>query len=343
MADISTIYAGLHLQSPIIVSSSGLTNSLSKLKTYEQAGAGAVVLKSIFEEQMESEASFMSQESDYPEAMDYLRHYITSNALDKHIDLIREARSSLSIPVIVSINCYHSDTWLDYARQLEEAGASALELNVMRIDTDLKDEYGTPEKALARMVLELKRAIKIPVTIKLSKYYTNICHLSNDLSLSGADGVVLFNRSFMPQIDINKEEIIGGETFSSPTDLSDTLRYVALVRGTTPDLSIGLSTGVRDGADVVRSILSGADGVQVCTAVYKDGDQMIRDANAFLKQWMDEKGYRTIKEFKSRLSAHRVDHANLFMRSQFMKYFASTDPTPTNAMDSQRNHPDLPY
>ncbi|KGL47325.1 dihydroorotate dehydrogenase-like protein [Porphyromonas cangingivalis] len=343
MADISTLYAGLTLRSPLVVASSGLTNKVHKVKAHEEAGAGAVVLKSIFEEQMEQEAAYMSQDSDYPEAMDYLRHYVTSNALSTHIDLIKACRDSVSIPVIASINCYKRDTWMDYARQLVEAGASAIELNVMRIDTDVNEEAGTHESGLVRMVQEMVSSVKVPVIVKLSKFFTNFCKLSKDLYNAGAAGVVLFNRMYMPDIDINKEEIIIGNVFSSSRDLFDSLRYTALVRGTTPQLSIGISSGVRSGEDVIKSILAGADTVQLCTLLYQNGSQMITRLNEHLYHWMEEKKYESVEEFKSRLAATRVDHFNLYQRSQFMKHFSSYDETPINTATPPKDHPGLAY
>ncbi len=343
MVDISTVYAGLKLKSPLIVGSSGLTNKSHKVKAYEDAGAGAIVLKSIFEEQMEQEAAFMSQDSDYPEAMDYLRHYVASNALSGYVDLIKGCRDALTIPVIASINCYKQDTWTEYARQLVEAGASALELNVMRIDTDLSDGAPSPESLLVRLVKEVVDEVSVPVTVKLSKFYTNFCKLSRDLYLAGAAGVVLFNRMYMPDIDIQKEEIVVGNVFSSPRDLFDTLRYAALVRGTTPGLSIGISSGVRTGEDVIKGLLAGADAIQLCTLLYQEGIKPLSVLNDYVMQWMDEKMYRGIDEFKYRLAAIRVDHFNIYQRSQFMKHFSSYDERPVNATAPLKDHPDLAY
>lgn len=343
MADISTNYAGLSLSSPVIVGSCGLTNKAHKVKQYEEAGAGAIVLKSVFEEQIEAEASSLTQMSDYPDALDYLRHYVSNNALSTYTDLIKQCRDQLTIPVIASINAYKSDTWVDYARTLVEAGASALELNVMRIDTDLDLAAGATESSVVRMVSEVTKAVKVPVIVKLSKYITNLCKYAHDLHNAGAAGVVLFNRMYMPDIDINKEEIIVGNVFSSPRELFDALRYSALVRGTTPKLSIAVSSGVRTGEDAVKAILAGANAVQLSTVLYQEGVSAIREINALLDHWMDEKQYHNIPEFCGRLAATRVDHFNVYQRSQFMKHYSSYDETPVNATQPSKDHPGLAY
>lgn len=342
MADISTLYAKkLKLSSPFIVASSGLTQRIEKIKEFAVAGAGAIVLKSIFEEQLEQEIDYMSSGSDFPEAMEYLNHYVKSHAIQEHINLLNECREQVNIPVIASINCYKSDSWLDYAKQLIEAGAAALELNVMRIDTNVGQAWGQSEEELANLVSALRKQLpNVPITIKLGKHYTNIIRLARSLHLAGADGVVLFNRTYMPDIDIEKEAIINGPVFSQPADYSESLRYAALVRGGVSELGISLSSGARDGKDLIKGILAGADAVQFCTAIYQGGSNVIRMANDELASWMSKKQYHNLNEFKGRLAATRVDHANMYERSQFMKYFASGDARPTDVLDtSSQNNP----
>lgn len=345
MADISTLYAKkLRLKSPFIVASSGLTSRASKVQEYAEAGAGAIVLKSIFEEQMEQEIDYMSAGSEYPEAMEYLDYYVKSHALQNHIDLIKECRSSVSVPIIASINCYKSDSWLEYAHELIDAGADALELNVMRIEAQTTLEWGKPEENLINLVGAVKKQLPdIPLTLKLGKYFTNFIRLARDLKMAGADAIVLFNRTYMPDIDIDKEKITPGPQLSNASDFSDTLRFAGLVHGGVPDLSLALSTGARDGRDLVKGLLSGADAVQYCTALYQNGAKVITEANQFLREWMDAKQYHSTEEFKAKLAASRVDHANMYQRSQFMKYYASEDANPTQYIDTSRPQNKLPY
>lgn len=340
MADITTLYAkSIRLSSPIIVASSGLTHRFDKIKEFADAGAGAIVLKSVFEEQLEAEIDQMSGGSDYPEAAEYLAHYVKSHALSDHIALIERCKAELQVPIIASINCYKADSWLSYAQQLVEAGAAALELNVMRIDTRISQEWGEPEQQLVDLVKAVKTVMpKVPLTLKLSRHYTNIVKLARDLHLAGADGVVLFNRSYMPDIDIDKEVITSGAVFSEASDFSESLRYAALVHGGVGDLGLGLSTGARNGKDLIKGILAGADAVQYCTALYKEGAKLITEMNEYLQHWMEKKQYHSVKEFRGRLAATRVDHANLYERSQFMKYYASEDPTPVDVLDTSLPH-----
>lgn len=333
MADIKTIYAEkLELRSPIIAASSGLTNNAEKIKEFAEAGVGAVVLKSIFEEELENEAAYMTGGTDYPEAVEYLTHYVKSHAVDKHLDLIKAVKDSApNLPVIASINCFKSDTWVSYAQDLADAGADALELNVMRIETGRSDDWGTAEEALVTLTHEVSSAVNgtLPVILKLSKYYTNLLRLSRDLNIAGAKGLVFFNRSYFPDIDIDNEKLVAGSVFSSEQDFSDGLRYVALVHGAVPGLSLCLSSGARTGADLVKGLLAGSNAVQYCTALYKGGARVISEANEFLAHWMDKHGYRTTKEMLGKLSASRVDNATFYQRSQFMRHFSSFDDRPT--------------
>ena len=332
MADIKTIYAEkLRLKSPVIAASSSLTHSAEKIGEFAEAGVGAVVLKSIFEEELESEAAYMSADSDFPEAAEYLSHYVKSHALDKHLDLLKEVKDKHpELPVIASVNCYKSDSWISYAQTLADAGAEAIELNVMRIETGRGDDWGTAEENLVKLTKDIVASgITVPVTLKLSKHYTNLLRLARDLNIAGAKGLVFFNRSYVPDIDIDTEKLVSGPVFSSEQDLSDGLRYAALVRGAVPALSLSLSSGARTGADVVKAVLAGADAVQFATALYHGGARVISEANAFVEEWMDKHGYRTIQDMRGKLAATRVDHANVFERSQFMRYYSSRDDRPT--------------
>lgn len=342
MADLSTLYAQkLRLKSPFIVASSGLTKNIRQIQEMEKAGAGAIVLKSIFEEQIEQEISKMTDESlggydDYG-AIDYLQHYVKGHALKSHIDLIKEAKRCIIAPIIASVNAYKSDSWVEYARELIEAGADALECNVMRIESKVAEPWGASEEDLVQMVRALREQLDdTPIIIKLSKYYTNVIRLCRDLKLAGADGVVLFNRTFMPDIDIEKEKITVGSVLSHESSYSDTLRYAALVRGAVPELSIALSNGPRNGEDLVKGLLAGADAVQYASALYQGGAKVIKEANQFLSDWMDRKQYHHINEFKGKLAATRVDHATMYQRSQFMRYYASEDANPTQVTDLGR-------
>lgn len=335
--DISTLYAGsLQLSSPFVVASSGLTIKPSKIKEYAQAGAGAVVVKSIFEEQLEAEVARLANDPSNTAGMaeEYLAHYIKEHAIEEHLQVIRQASQEAGIPIIASINCYRQDSWLDYTRQFVEAGATAIELNVMRMESSLAQAWGEPEKALVQLVSKVKEQnLGVPITIKLSRYFTNVIKLARDLYLAGANAVVLFNRSYQHDIDISREALASGPVLSSKAEFHDGLRFASLVHGAAPELSIALSTGAQGGAELVKGLLVGADTVQYCSALYRSGSKVIEESNAFLHQWLAEHKYQSVAEMKGRLAATRVDHATTFMRSQFMKHFASEDTTPTSVYD----------
>lgn len=323
MADISTSFVGLQLQSPIIIGSSGLTRNLDKVKAMAEAGAGAVILKSLFEEQIEAEAQQMQQHSDYTEASEYVAHYVRAEEVNRYLDMIKLYKKELSIPVIASINCIKSDSWISFASKIQEAGADALEVNIMRLETDLFFDPIASEKGYCEIVSKLRAQIGIPIIIKLSKYHTALPALVDKLRASGANAVTIFNRTYQPDIDLNKEEFRSGDIFTHMGDFTDTLRFSALLSKLVPQMEVSTSTGVYTWQEVTKSLLTGAQTAQMCTALYKEGVSAITDALAALGMWMDKHGYRSIDEFRGRMSAatSSTEDTNIFERIQFMKYF----------------------
>lgn len=237
MINLETTFAGLKLKNPLIAASSGLTNSIGKIVELDNAGVGAIVLKSLFEEQIDNHSEKLTQIADYPEAADYINTYIEMNHLGKYLDLIRDAKSKCNAPIIASINCFKAAKWIDFAKNIQEAGADALELNLFVLnagefgDTYLEDTY-------VKIVRELKKVIQIPVVIKMSKNISNLPGLISKLKSLGADGAVLFNRFYQLDIDINSLEIKSGSVFSNPAEFGDTLRWTAIVSGRVPDFDI---------------------------------------------------------------------------------------------------------
>lgn len=230
MVNLQTTFAGLTLKNPFIAASSGLTNSLSKIKELDKAGIGAVVLKSLFEEQIENHTEKLTQISDYPEAADYINAYIQMNHVEKYLDLIRSVKAECTIPVVASINCYKLTRWTDFAKSIEAAGADAIELNVFLLNAG---EYGDTylEDSYISIVKQLKKTVKIPVVVKMAKNMGNLPGLVGKLKALGTDGIVLFNRFYQLDIDINKMEITAGTVFSNPADFHETLRWTAIVSG----------------------------------------------------------------------------------------------------------------
>ena len=321
MIDLQTKFAGLTLKNPFIAASSGLTNSLSKIKELDKAGIGAVVLKSLFEEQIENHTEKLTQISDYPEAADYINAYIEMNHVEKYLDLIRSVKAECSIPVVASINAYKLTRWTDFAKSIEAAGADAIELNVFLLnagefgDTYLEDSY-------LSIVKQLKNG-KIPIVVKMAKYFGNLPGLVSKMKALGADGIVLFNRFYQLDIDINKMEITAGTVFSNPADFHDTLRWTAIVSGRVKDLDIACSTGVHSWEDAVKGILAGASGIQLCSVLYEQGVDVISNMITCLEEWMVQNNYERISDFKGKLNYANIASPSLYERVQFMKYFSN--------------------
>ncbi|WP_298526049.1 dihydroorotate dehydrogenase-like protein [uncultured Porphyromonas sp.] len=322
MVDIRTSFAGLTLQSPIILSSSGLTRNIERTKSFVEAGAGAVILKSLFEEQILMQTGHLIAQNDYPEAEDYISSYVRSEAIEGYLKLIRQAKEELSVPVIASINCSSSGSWAEFAERIHEAGADALEINVMRLETDLYFDPVRAEELYVSIVSSLVGK-GLPIIVKLSRYHTNLPVLVDKLRAAGAAAVTLFNRTYQIDIDLDREQLIGGEVFSHAGDFTETLRFTGLVRGLVPDVQISASTGVYTWEELTKAILAGADTTQMCTAVYKQGAAAIKEALVGLQRWMVEHGYQSLDELRGRLSYGSVSDPSLFERVQFMKYFSS--------------------
>lgn len=322
---MKTQYAGLTLRNPLIVGSSGLTNNAERNKEFEKAGAGAIVLKSLFEEQIEMQSDTLMQESDYPEAADYIRSYVKANQVNDYLNLIKNTKEVCSIPVIASINCYKADVWIDFAHQIELAGADALELNVFFLETDIDGDPNEIRDLYVNIIRKVKETVSIPVIMKIGKNFNNIPALVNTLRVNGADAVVLFNRFYQPDIDINNMQIVSGNVFSNHSDLSDTIRWTAIVAGKIPEIDIACSTGVHDWEDVIKCLLAGATAVQMCSALYTHGAEIIPQVLTCMEEWMHQARYRSIDEFRGKLNYANIPNPALYERSQFMKYFSNRD------------------
>ena len=228
MTDLKTTFAGLSLRNPIIISSSGLTNSVGKNKKLAEDGAGAIVLKSLFEEQIMLEADQLKDPAFYPEASDYLEEYIREHKLSEYLTLIKESKKVCPIPIIASINCYTDSEWIDFAKKIEEAGADALEINILALQSELQYTYGSFEQRHIDILRRIKQTVNIPVIMKLGDNLTNPVVLIDQLYANGAAAVVLFNRFYQPDINIEKMEHMSGEIFSNASDLANPLRWIGI-------------------------------------------------------------------------------------------------------------------
>lgn len=324
MTQLKTTFAGLTLRNPVIISSSSLTNSAEKNKKLELAGAGAIVLKSVFEEQIMMEAHHMATYGS-PEGDDYLSTYVRSHALNEYISLIEESKKLCNIPIIASINCFSHSEWTDFARTVEVAGADALEINILSLQTERDYQCGSFEQRHIDIVSNLKKQVSIPIIVKLGSNFTNPIALINQLYANGANAVVLFNRFYQPDINIDTMTYTAGDIFSSPADLANGLRWTAIASAQVPQIDYAISGGVHDGKAIVKAILAGASAVEICSVLYQRGDGVIADMTQELSKWMDRQGYETLSEFKSSMNALSTGASNPFERTQFMKYFSSKE------------------
>jgi len=326
MADLTTTYMGLKLRNPIIAASSGLTNSVEDIKEFEENGAGAVVLKSIFEEEirreLEKDLGSMNMETFiYPETFDYYDKNVEDDSLTNYLRLISEAKKAVRIPIIASVNCVSADKWPYYAETLQDAGADALELNVFVMPSDFEKTSEENEKVYFDIVKEVKKHVKIPVSLKISYYSSNLGSFIQKLSKTGIDGLVLFNRFYSPDIDINNLEILSTNVTSSPAELPISLRWIGIMHNRV-DCDLAASTGVHDGAAVVKQLLAGANAVEIASAFYKNGKGVLKDMLNDLSLWMDNKGYKTLNDFRGKMSQDKAQNPAAYERMQFMKHFS---------------------
>lgn len=326
MKDLSTTYLGLKLKNPVIVGSCGLTNSVEKIKELAANNAGAVVLKSLFEEQIEAElaSNMESYQSDYPDAYDYIRNYTRGNAVDDYLTLIADAKAAVDIPVIASVNCISGSEWVAFAESMEKAGADALELNVSLLPSDPQKRGEEMEQLYFDIVKKVSDRVSIPVSLKMSRYSAGLASLVSRLAWSTDHklaGFVLFNRYYQPDININTMQIAPADPFSAATDITESLRWIGLLAGSVKK-DFAASTGIHDSAGAIKQILAGAAAVQVVSTVYKNGPARVAEIVAGIEAWMEEKNMASVADFRGKLSYSNAENPAGYERIQFMKQFA---------------------
>ncbi|MCD6566374.1 MAG: dihydroorotate dehydrogenase-like protein [Bacteroidales bacterium] len=324
--DLSTNYLGIKIKSPVVAGSCSITSSLKNLKKIEETGAGAVVLKSIFEEEIyyEYESVIRDERKNEDVDMGYLDYYdykIKEDNIGKYLKLIKDAKQTVKIPVIASINCTCSHEWLFFAKKVQEAGADAIELNLFILPSDFSKECTDIEKIYLNIAAKIKTAVSIPVAIKLSYYFSNLGAVVKKISETDIDGVVLFNRFFQPDFDIDKFTIIPTNVLSSSSDLPISLRWTSILGGRL-NSSLIASTGIHDSAAVIKQLLAGADAVQVASVLYTQGIDSIRTLIDGLKTWMKKHNFEKIDDFRGKMSQVNSPNPAEYERVQFMKYFS---------------------
>jgi len=322
--DITTTYLGMKLGSPVIAGSSGLTGSVDKIAAFARYGAGAVVLKSIFEEEILFEYEDILKEAKEDgvnlDQFDYYDFHLKGKKIDNYIELIRAAKKAVDIPVIASINCIYSHEWTAFAGQLQEAGADALELNMFFLPSDFERSSTAQEEAYFRVIDKVLAAVSIPVALKISYYFSSLGPMIQRLSKTGIKGIVLFNRFFSPDFDIDKMTVKPSFVFSTPNDLAISLRWVAIMAQKV-DCDLAASTGVHDGAALIKQLLAGAKAAQTVSSLYRKGPEHIGAMLDSLKSWMSAHEFTSIDDFRGKMSQEESSNPAAYERVQFMRHF----------------------
>lgn len=322
MTDLSTTYLGLRLPNPVVAGSSGLTSSLDGVRRCAQAGAGAVVLKSIFEEEIDAASAELAGSSGaygyHLEAAEYVARYGREEAVERYLALIREAKREVAVPVIASVHCVTAGGWTDFAARVEQAGADALELNVFVLPVDPERSGPDHERVYFDVAHAVTRKVAIPVALKIGPYFSGLAQTLIRLGRTGIRGLVLFNRFFPIDFDLEKMELVPGVIYSTPAEMQLSLRWISLLSGRVR-CDLAASTGVHDGAAVAKQLLAGAAAVQVCSALYRHGVSHLATIVRDLGAWMERRGFERIAQFRGALAQKHVSNPAAYERVQFMR------------------------
>ena len=328
MTKLKTSYMGLDLKNPIIVGASNLVNNPENLKKMEEAGAAAVVYRSLFEEQIQLEAAQMDDELDeYAERhaeMTSLFPNLEHAGPREHLMNVRKAREVLSIPLIASLNAVYKETWLEYAKLLEDTGVDGLEMNFYYVPRDASVDGSEIIETQVAILKEVKSSISIPVSVKLSPFYANPLNVIRRMDKTGVDAFVLFNRIFQPEIDISKEEHVVDFPLSEAYESKLPLRFTGLLYGKIK-ASIASARGLQDGKDVIRMLLAGADAVQLTGTLYKNKISHISNMLKEIESWMASKSYTSIADFQGKLSDKVLNDPFVYKRAQYVDLLMKSD------------------
>ncbi len=328
MMDLSTTYLGLKLQNPIVAAASPLSTDIDTIKQLEDAGAGAVVLHSLFEEQLSYEAEELTHylrhgAESFPEALSYFPEADEYRlGPDEYLEHIRKAKAAVQVPIIGSLNGVSLGGWVEYAKRMEEAGADALELNVYFVATNARLFAEDVDRVYVDILAAVKREVKIPVSMKLSPYFSAMSAFAKRLESAGADGLVLFNRFYQPDIDLETLEVVPSLVLSSPHELRLPLRWIAILRSHVA-CSLAANSGIASGYDVLKVLMAGADAAQVASVLLRNGVSYIKVMRSDIEQWMIEREYASVEQLKGSMSQAATVEPAAFERANYMKVLNS--------------------
>lgn len=329
MTDLRSTYLGFDLRNPLVASPSPATGRLDMLKRLEDAGIGAVVLPSLFEEEIEAEA--LTLEARYetgsgvnPEADHYFADLeLDYLGLERHLALTEAAAEALDVPVIASLNGNSAGGWVRYARELVAAGAQAIELNMYDVAVDPMKSSAEVEAGYLDLVSLVRAAIDVPLAVKLSPYFSSLAHFTAQVVAAGADGLVLFNRFYQPDLDLTTLDVTPSLELSTPADMRLPLRWIAILRPQLPTTSLALTSGVHDGDQVAKGLLAGSDAVMVAAEVLRQGPERVGAMLAELQGWMVEQEYQSVEQLKGSVAQHTSANPGAFERAQYQRVLSS--------------------
>jgi dihydroorotate dehydrogenase (fumarate) len=331
MIDLQTSYLGLPLRSPLVASASPLTGSIRDLRRLEQAGAGAVVLPSLFQEQLTEEARVLGVlagrrvgASASGWSLDRLRRYNTGE--DGYLTLIERAKAALDIPVIASLNAVESGSWVTYARLVEDAGADAVELNIYFVATHFGRPAQEIETRCRNLVRDVRDQLGVPLAVKLSPYYSAFGNFALQLVDAGANGLVLFNRFYQPDLDLDTLEVRPALSLSTPEELRLPLRWIGILHGQLP-ASLAASTGIHSGLDAVKALLAGADVAMTTSALLQSGPEHLTSMEAELRQWLDRYGHQSVAEIRGACSRQATADSSAYERANYIRTLITLSPS----------------
>ncbi|HWO00166.1 MAG TPA: dihydroorotate dehydrogenase-like protein [Blastocatellia bacterium] len=326
--DLSTEYIGLKLKNPIVPSSSPLSHTVDSIKRLEDAGASAVVMYSLFEEQINSESYYLDYYlgqgiDSFSESLSYFPEMAGYNiGPDDYVDLIRKAKQAVDIPIIGSLNGISSGGWIDYACLIEEAGADALELNVYYIPTTIDLTGSEVENIYVEILRDVKRVVQIPVAMKLSPFFSSTAHMANRLAQAGANALVMFNRFYQPDFDLENLEVAPNLVLSGSDELRLSLRWVAILYGQI-DADLAITSGIHTCPDVLKALMAGARVAMMASELLQNGVQRIGEILREMLNWMEEREYSSVEQMIGSMSQRRVVEPAAFVRANYMKTLAS--------------------
>lgn len=331
--DLTTTYMGMELKNPIVPSASPLSEDVDNIRRMEDAGASAVVMYSLFEEQITLESHQLDHYLSYgvesfAEALSYFPEMETYKVgPDDYLDRIRQAKEAVDIPIIGSLNGVSTGGWIDYARKIEEAGADALELNVYYIPTDLNMAGAVVEQMYLDVLRDVKKVVSIPIAMKLSPYFSATANMAYLLAEAGADALVLFNRFYQPDFDLENLEVVSRIVLSNPYELTLPLRWVAILYGRVP-VDLAITSGVHTVQEVLKGLMAGAKVTMMTSELLKNGIERIGQILEGMVQWMEEYEYESVVQMQGSMSQRSVAEPAAFERANYMKMLASWRPEP---------------